>query len=89
MFKHLEENNIEFFPSETHFFLLKLKKDKEHVETELEKRKSTTTADGSVAVITTSSIVHSFIILVDPPKYNATFTHARHPSKPFNTVKKT
>jgi len=39
MFKHLEENNIEFFPSETHFFLLKLKKDKEHVETELEKRK--------------------------------------------------
>jgi len=38
MFKHFEENNIEFFPSDTNFFLIKLKKDKEHVETELEKR---------------------------------------------------
>ena len=38
MFKHLEENNIDFFPSKTNFFLIKLKKDKEHVETELEKR---------------------------------------------------
>jgi histidinol-phosphate/aromatic aminotransferase/cobyric acid decarboxylase-like protein/short-subunit dehydrogenase len=38
MFKHLKENNIDFFPSETNFFLIKLKKDKEHVETELEKR---------------------------------------------------
>jgi histidinol-phosphate aminotransferase len=38
MFKHFEENKIEFFPSDTNFFLIKLKKDKEHVETELEKR---------------------------------------------------
>jgi histidinol-phosphate aminotransferase len=38
MFKHLEENNIDFFPSKTNFFLIKLKKDKEHVDTELEKR---------------------------------------------------
>jgi histidinol-phosphate aminotransferase len=38
MFKHFKENNIDFFPSETNFFLIKLKKDKEHVESELEKR---------------------------------------------------
>ena len=38
MFKHFEENKIEFFPSETNFFLIKLKKDKEYAESELEKR---------------------------------------------------
>ena len=38
IFNHLKENKIDYFPSETNYFLVKLNKNKTNIEEELEKR---------------------------------------------------